>query len=154
MNRESPGRTGNDRRGTGNNRDGTWNKRDGTVAPSGPIQTPAEIRQIYGNAPVNAVRVPVLLRYIRKQALCRNATGIHRGSAGAFPATTGVKQGVAVTLSGSDAGIDTVSAGSVTVYWGSAGFHRGSTGALPATNGAMSGRCRFLPGHFRRQSGL
>ncbi|KAH3818571.1 hypothetical protein DPMN_120292 [Dreissena polymorpha] len=44
MNRESLGRTGNDRRGTGNNRDGTGNNRDGTVA-SGPIQTPAELRQ-------------------------------------------------------------------------------------------------------------
>ncbi|KAH3803615.1 hypothetical protein DPMN_131880 [Dreissena polymorpha] len=62
MKRESPGRTGNDQRGTGHNRDGngnnrdaTGNNRDGTVAPPGPIQT----RQSYGNAPVNAVRVPV-----------------------------------------------------------------------------------------------
>ncbi|KAH3815501.1 hypothetical protein DPMN_144025 [Dreissena polymorpha] len=45
MNRESPRRTGNDRRGTGNNRDGTGNNRDGTVAPPGPIQTPAELLQ-------------------------------------------------------------------------------------------------------------
>ncbi|KAH3774952.1 hypothetical protein DPMN_176347 [Dreissena polymorpha] len=45
MNRESTGRTGNDRRGTGNNRDGTGNNRDGTVAPPGPIQTPTELRQ-------------------------------------------------------------------------------------------------------------
>ncbi|KAH3856116.1 hypothetical protein DPMN_098696 [Dreissena polymorpha] len=45
MNRESPGRTGNDRRGTGNNRDGTGNNRNGTVAPPGPIQTPVELRQ-------------------------------------------------------------------------------------------------------------
>ncbi|KAH3856064.1 hypothetical protein DPMN_098644 [Dreissena polymorpha] len=45
MNRESPGRTGNDRRRTGNNRDGNGNNRDGTVAPPGPIQTPAELRQ-------------------------------------------------------------------------------------------------------------
>ncbi|KAH3815974.1 hypothetical protein DPMN_144513 [Dreissena polymorpha] len=37
-NRESPGRTGNNRCGTGNNR-------DGTVAPPGPIQSPAELRQ-------------------------------------------------------------------------------------------------------------
>ncbi|KAH3705460.1 hypothetical protein DPMN_080534 [Dreissena polymorpha] len=56
--RESPGRTGNDRRGTGNNR-------DGTVAPPGPIQTLAELRQrsgcrrCSGGAPVNAGRVPV-----------------------------------------------------------------------------------------------
>ncbi|KAH3863620.1 hypothetical protein DPMN_026608 [Dreissena polymorpha] len=54
-NRESPGWTGNDRHGTGNNRDGTWNNRDGTVAPPGPYIP----RQSYGNAPVNAVRVPV-----------------------------------------------------------------------------------------------
>ncbi|KAH3890163.1 hypothetical protein DPMN_014235 [Dreissena polymorpha] len=53
MNRKSPGRTGNDRRGTGNNRDGTGNNRDGTVAPSGPIQTPAELRQRQGGAPMN-----------------------------------------------------------------------------------------------------
>ncbi|KAH3793367.1 hypothetical protein DPMN_146875 [Dreissena polymorpha] len=45
MNRESPRRTGNDRRGTENNRDGTGNNRDGTLAPPGPIQTPAELRQ-------------------------------------------------------------------------------------------------------------
>ncbi|KAH3838995.1 hypothetical protein DPMN_112413 [Dreissena polymorpha] len=38
----SPGRTGNDRRGTGNNR-------DGTVALPGPIQTPAELRQSIGS---------------------------------------------------------------------------------------------------------
>ncbi|KAH3851429.1 hypothetical protein DPMN_093911 [Dreissena polymorpha] len=37
MNRESKGRTGNDRRGTGNNRDGTGNNRDGTVAPPASI---------------------------------------------------------------------------------------------------------------------
>ncbi|KAH3860359.1 hypothetical protein DPMN_023257 [Dreissena polymorpha] len=52
MNQESPGRTGNDRCGTGNN----W---DGTVAPPGPIQTPVELRQRPGGAPVNAGRVPV-----------------------------------------------------------------------------------------------
>ncbi|KAH3858742.1 hypothetical protein DPMN_101371 [Dreissena polymorpha] len=45
---ESPGRTGNDLRGTGNNRDGTGNNRDGTVGPPGPIQTPAELRQLPG----------------------------------------------------------------------------------------------------------
>ncbi|KAH3748104.1 hypothetical protein DPMN_182541 [Dreissena polymorpha] len=45
MNRESPGRTGNDWRGNGNNRDGTGNNWDGTVALPGPIQTPAKLRQ-------------------------------------------------------------------------------------------------------------
>ncbi|KAH3834626.1 hypothetical protein DPMN_107958 [Dreissena polymorpha] len=44
-NRESPGRTDNDRRGTGSYRDCTGNNRDGTVAPSGPKQTTAELRQ-------------------------------------------------------------------------------------------------------------
>ncbi|KAH3828437.1 hypothetical protein DPMN_130399 [Dreissena polymorpha] len=61
MNRESSGRTGNDRRGTGKNRNGTGNNRGGTVAPSGPKKTPAELRQRPGcrllcpcGAPVNA----------------------------------------------------------------------------------------------------
>ncbi|KAH3857583.1 hypothetical protein DPMN_100193 [Dreissena polymorpha] len=44
MNRESPGRTGNDRRVTENNRDGTGNNQDDTVAPLGPIQSSAELR--------------------------------------------------------------------------------------------------------------
>ncbi|KAH3750611.1 hypothetical protein DPMN_185138 [Dreissena polymorpha] len=48
MNRESPRRTGNDRRGNGNNQDSTGNNRDGNVAPPGPIQTPAELRQRHG----------------------------------------------------------------------------------------------------------
>ncbi|KAH3874799.1 hypothetical protein DPMN_038052 [Dreissena polymorpha] len=39
--------------------DGTGNKRDGTVAPPGPIQTPAELRQRSGGALVNAGKVPV-----------------------------------------------------------------------------------------------
>ncbi|KAH3705255.1 hypothetical protein DPMN_080323 [Dreissena polymorpha] len=59
MNRESPGRTGNNRCGTGNNR-------DGIVASLGPIHTPAELRQrpgcskwCPGGALVNASRVPV-----------------------------------------------------------------------------------------------
>ncbi|KAH3888241.1 hypothetical protein DPMN_012273 [Dreissena polymorpha] len=58
------------------------------------------------------------------------------------------------TLPGSDAGIDTVSAGGVTVYRGSAGTLSAITGALPATTGAMPGRCRLSPGHYRRQPGL
>ncbi|KAH3840670.1 hypothetical protein DPMN_114124 [Dreissena polymorpha] len=44
MSQASPGRTGNDRRGTGNSRDGTGNNRDGTEAPPGPIPTPADLR--------------------------------------------------------------------------------------------------------------
>ncbi|KAH3709754.1 hypothetical protein DPMN_069218 [Dreissena polymorpha] len=75
---------------------------------------------------MKAVRVPVKLRYIRKPALCRNATGIHLGSAGALPETTGVKLGRCYT----------VSAGGVTVYR------------------ALPGRCRLSPGHYRRQPGL
>ncbi|KAH3739508.1 hypothetical protein DPMN_046160 [Dreissena polymorpha] len=54
MNRKSSGRIGNDRRGTGNNWDGIGNNRDGTVAPRGPYRP----RQCYGNASMNAVRVP------------------------------------------------------------------------------------------------
>ncbi|KAH3874505.1 hypothetical protein DPMN_037750 [Dreissena polymorpha] len=59
MNRESPGRTGNDRRGTENNRDGFGNNRNGTVAQPGPIQTPAELRQRPGGALV----MPLESRY-------------------------------------------------------------------------------------------
>ncbi|KAH3712372.1 hypothetical protein DPMN_072072 [Dreissena polymorpha] len=59
MNRESPGRTGNDLRGTWNNRDCTGSNRDGTLAPPGPKHTPAELRQRPGGAPVNAGRVPL-----------------------------------------------------------------------------------------------
>ncbi|KAH3697290.1 hypothetical protein DPMN_084786 [Dreissena polymorpha] len=58
MDRESTGRTGNDRRGTGikwhgtgDNRDGTGNNRDGTVASPGPKQTLAEL-VVAGFAPV------------------------------------------------------------------------------------------------------
>ena len=50
MNRESPSRTGNDRRGNGNNRVCTGNNRDGTLAPPGSKHTPAE--QSHGNAPM------------------------------------------------------------------------------------------------------
>ncbi|KAH3719654.1 hypothetical protein DPMN_062504 [Dreissena polymorpha] len=57
MNRESTGRTGNDRRGTGNNRDCTGNNCDGTLAPQGPKNTPTELRQRLGGATVNAGRV-------------------------------------------------------------------------------------------------
>ncbi|KAH3864161.1 hypothetical protein DPMN_027176 [Dreissena polymorpha] len=45
MNRESPGRIGNNRHSTGNNRDSTRNNWDGTLAPPGTIQTLAELRQ-------------------------------------------------------------------------------------------------------------
>ncbi|KAH3890875.1 hypothetical protein DPMN_014964 [Dreissena polymorpha] len=60
--RESPGRTGYDRRGTGNNRDGTGNNRDGTVAPPGayrPRQSYDNASVVAGGAPVNFGRVPV-----------------------------------------------------------------------------------------------
>ncbi|KAH3885728.1 hypothetical protein DPMN_009724 [Dreissena polymorpha] len=45
---------------------------------------------VAGGAPVNAGRVPVKLRYMGKPALCRDATGIHRGSAWALPAMTAI----------------------------------------------------------------
>ncbi|KAH3719765.1 hypothetical protein DPMN_062637 [Dreissena polymorpha] len=64
----------------------------------------------------------------------------------------GCNRGVAVALPGSDAGLDTVSAGGVTVYRGSAGTLPAFTGA--PTTGAMPGRCRLSPGHYRRQPGL
>ncbi|KAH3842945.1 hypothetical protein DPMN_116451 [Dreissena polymorpha] len=64
MNQQSMGRSGNDQRSDTNNWDGTGNNQDGTVAPPGPIQTPAELRQSTGcrqwcpgGAPVNAGRV-------------------------------------------------------------------------------------------------
>ncbi|KAH3809300.1 hypothetical protein DPMN_137662 [Dreissena polymorpha] len=78
---------------------------------------------------------------------------IHRGSAGALPAT-GVKPGRYRSSAGSDAGMDMVSAGGVTVYRGSAGTLSAFTGALPATTGGMPGHCRLPPGHYRRQPGL
>ncbi|KAH3884494.1 hypothetical protein DPMN_008475 [Dreissena polymorpha] len=66
MNQELPGRTDNDRRGAGKNRDGTRNNRDFTVAPPGPIQTSAELRQhpgcrwwCPGGTPLNSGKVPV-----------------------------------------------------------------------------------------------
>ncbi|KAH3718310.1 hypothetical protein DPMN_061113 [Dreissena polymorpha] len=45
MNWESPGITGNDRRGTENNWDSTGNHWICTVAPLGPITPPADERQ-------------------------------------------------------------------------------------------------------------
>ncbi|KAH3819096.1 hypothetical protein DPMN_120828 [Dreissena polymorpha] len=82
--------------------------------------------------------------YRHSPGLRRDITGDDRGET----------RGVAVALPWSDAGIDTVSAGGVTVYRGSAGTLPAFTGALPATTGAMPGRCRLSPGHYRRQPGL
>ncbi|KAH3870724.1 hypothetical protein DPMN_033916 [Dreissena polymorpha] len=50
MNRESPGRTGMNRRGTGNNWDGTWNNRHSPCLYR--HQTPAELWQRPGIATV------------------------------------------------------------------------------------------------------
>ncbi|KAH3713041.1 hypothetical protein DPMN_072805 [Dreissena polymorpha] len=83
--RESSGRTGNDRRCTGNNRDCTGNNRDGTVAPLGPKQTPAEIRQRPGAALGNAGGVPVYLCTLAILGLCRHSPGLHWGVAVARP---------------------------------------------------------------------
>ncbi|KAH3702319.1 hypothetical protein DPMN_077333 [Dreissena polymorpha] len=139
VNRESPGRTGNDRRGTGNNRN---------------IQTPAELRQRPGcrlwwpgGAPVNAGRVPVKLRYIGKPAHCQDATGIHRGSAWELRATTVLNRGVDVALPGCDSGIAPLSGGGVTVY-------RDSAGTLPAFTGARLGHYRRQPWLLRGFTGL
>ncbi|KAH3812766.1 hypothetical protein DPMN_141205 [Dreissena polymorpha] len=83
-------------------------------------------RQSYGNAPVNAVRVT------KTGALPER----HRHSPGHRRGITDDDR----ALPGSDVGIDTVSAGGVTVY-------RGSAGTLPAFTGAQ-------PEHYRRQLGL
>ncbi|KAH3719519.1 hypothetical protein DPMN_062356 [Dreissena polymorpha] len=111
MNRESPGRTSNNRRGTGNNRDGT-----GTAPP----------RQSYGKAPVNVVRVPKTGALPERH---RHSMGLRRGITSDDRA-----------LPGSDAGIDTVSAGAFTgaqpghyrqqlgLCRDAVGFHRGTTG--------------------------
>ncbi|KAH3831499.1 hypothetical protein DPMN_104767 [Dreissena polymorpha] len=64
MNRESPGRTGNDRRGTGD-------KRNGIVAPPGPMQTPAKLRQRPGKC-----------RHSPGIATVHKLTGFHRGITG------------------------------------------------------------------------
>ncbi|KAH3850149.1 hypothetical protein DPMN_092555 [Dreissena polymorpha] len=93
----------------------TRRKRRGT----GSIQTPAELRQRPGGA--------------------TDATGIDRGSAGALPATTGVKPGHCPP----------VSAGGVTL---SPGLNRGTTGdnrayawTLPAFTGALPATTGALP---------
>ncbi|KAH3707835.1 hypothetical protein DPMN_067251, partial [Dreissena polymorpha] len=86
--------------------------------------------QSYGNAPVNAVRVP-------------NATGIHQGSAGALSSTTGVKPGRC----------HTVSAGVVTVYRGSAGTLTAFTGAQPGHYRRQRGLCRDAAGFHRGTTG-
>ncbi|KAH3864885.1 hypothetical protein DPMN_027916 [Dreissena polymorpha] len=92
MNRGSPGRTGNDRRGTGNNQDGTRTNRDGTVAPPGPIQTPAELRQRPGEcrkfpgiATVYKKTGALPERHRHSPRLRRGITGDERGQAGALP---------------------------------------------------------------------
>ncbi|KAH3740425.1 hypothetical protein DPMN_047131 [Dreissena polymorpha] len=64
-----------------------------------------------------------------KSALCRDATAIHRGFAGAYRRLPGLNRCLVVSLPMSDAGIAPVSAGGVT----------GSIGALPATTGALYG---------------
>ena len=64
MNRESPGRTGNDRQGTGKNRDCTENYRDGTLAAALPGS--------------DAGIAPVIVGVVT----------VYRGSAGTVPAFT------------------------------------------------------------------
>ncbi|KAH3774229.1 hypothetical protein DPMN_175604 [Dreissena polymorpha] len=106
---KSLGRTSNDWCGTGNNRDGTENNQDSTIAPLGPIQTLAELQQ----CPVNA---------------SRDATGIHRGSAWALLATTGVKLApVELRYTGVLPGRCRLSPG---LHLGITGDNRGSAGAL------------------------
>ncbi|KAH3768889.1 hypothetical protein DPMN_170106 [Dreissena polymorpha] len=89
---KSPGRTGNDRRGMATTRTAPGTTGMAPLLHRGPYRP----RQSYGNAPIVAGVAP--LRYIGKPALCRYATSIHRGSAWALPATTGVKLGLPVEL--------------------------------------------------------
>ncbi|KAH3726018.1 hypothetical protein DPMN_177777 [Dreissena polymorpha] len=73
---------------------------------------------------MNAGRVPVLLRYIGKPALCRDATGesaFTGAPPGHYRRRPESNRVVAVALPGSDAGMATVSAGGVTVYRGAFG---------------------------------
>ncbi|KAH3695263.1 hypothetical protein DPMN_082720 [Dreissena polymorpha] len=85
MNRESPGRTGNDRRGTGNNRDGDGNNWDGTVAPPGPIQTPAELRQRLGECRYSPGIATVYKKTGALPGRHRHFPGLRRGITGVKP---------------------------------------------------------------------
>ncbi|KAH3857901.1 hypothetical protein DPMN_100517 [Dreissena polymorpha] len=108
--------------GTRINRDGTGNNRDGTVAPSGPIQTPAELWSPGESLPgYDADIAP----------LSAGGVTVYRGSAGTLTAFTGVQPGHYRRQP--------------ELCWDAAGFHRCSTGALPATTGALSGLHRDKP---------
>ncbi|KAH3841914.1 hypothetical protein DPMN_115399 [Dreissena polymorpha] len=95
MNRESPRRTGSDRRGTGNNRDGTGNNRDGTVAPPGPIQTPAELRQQLRLSPVLPRWSPSEYRQ------CLGISMVHQLT-GALPGRNRHSPGLRLGITGND----------------------------------------------------
>ncbi|KAH3849918.1 hypothetical protein DPMN_092322 [Dreissena polymorpha] len=65
----------------------------------------------------------------------------------------GKKRGVVVALPESDAGIDTVSAGGVTVYRGPAGTLPAFTGALPATTRGFAGTLPAFTGALPATNG-
>ncbi|KAH3841678.1 hypothetical protein DPMN_115151 [Dreissena polymorpha] len=125
--RDEPGTTGNNR---GSTRKSPGRAKTTVAAPAATGTAPgttgtAPPRQSYGNSPVVAGVAPQ--RDIGKPALCRDATGIHRGSAWGLPATTAVKPG------------PPVSAGGVTVYRDSAGTLSAFTGAPLANTGDNRG---------------
>ncbi|KAH3835565.1 hypothetical protein DPMN_108918 [Dreissena polymorpha] len=109
------GKTGNDQRGTGNNRDGTS----------------------YGNSPDIAT-------VHKKTDALPEATVIHRVSAGALPATTGLcRVPASLRYTGALPGRCRLSPG---LNRGTTGDNRGYAGTLPAFTGALPATTGALPG--------
>ncbi|KAH3847892.1 hypothetical protein DPMN_090227 [Dreissena polymorpha] len=91
--------TGKDRHAIGNNRDSNENNRDGIIAPPGPIQTPAELWQCPGECRQSPVALQgsdagIALMSAGGVTVYQDAAGLHRGSIGAVPATTGALLGL------------------------------------------------------------
>ncbi|KAH3804980.1 hypothetical protein DPMN_133272 [Dreissena polymorpha] len=120
---------------SGMNRDGsaTTGAAPGTTGTAPPWQS-------YGNAPVNAVRVP-------KTGALPERHRHSRGSAGAFPATTGVKPGRCLpavlryygarpAFTGAQPGHYQRQPG---LCWDAAGFHWGFSGDNRSSAGASPG---------------
>ncbi|KAH3842255.1 hypothetical protein DPMN_115752 [Dreissena polymorpha] len=61
------------------------------TAPGTTVCMPRLLPMVPRRSPGECRESPGIATVISKSALCRDATGIHWGSAGAFPATTGVK---------------------------------------------------------------
>ncbi|KAH3750500.1 hypothetical protein DPMN_185026 [Dreissena polymorpha] len=92
---------------------------------------------------------PGIARFIGKPALCRDATGIHRGSAWSLPATTAIKPGRCRSSAGvccqDSPGESRRSYGRPGLCRNADGFYRGFTWALPATTWALPGLHRNKP---------